>query len=660
MKFVAIKLFFVVAILLLMTSFTFSQESEILMPYLKGDKFGYANSKGEIVIEPKYDYVLLFENGFALVRLNNTWGIIKQSGQFLFEPIAKRISLFDSNGLAEVVVEDKSGVINTKGDWVVPLKYSRVGIKSNFIEVTNWNNQTALLDLSGKKIVDFKYNYFRFPESSFKRSNLIITELNQQFGLIEIMENGKYEERITPQYQSLKVLSNYLFKAKKNGKTGLVNFKGDIIVPFDFADFKNEGEFIIAEQNIAYEARVKVIVQEGYEGSRRRDEIEREYDDKNRIVYYLMTRDEIDRLKLMDIDINERSEIRISYSLINEQGQVIIPAQFGEIRLNKHFIQVSTADGVTIFDKTGKQVSPLLFEQVDEIKEDLILVKVRNDKNKSDDGLDTSGEGDGMIEYNNRFKFGFMDSTAKMILPLNYNGAFEFNRNRAPVRQGNKWALINKQGELLTDYKYDQLYYSGENRYAFRLGKRWGLLDLNGQEIIPAKYYEYHKVSYETERFYGYSGLVFENGKAKTSKQLPGFRQTNITLIDTNGVQLFPFKYITIEEQVGGLYKVSVRNHDHDRESYGLIDKDGNEVVPVYQNNIRWLENEEVFVVSKYAFQNEYYYCDRNGQKVVSPYKDIEREGLREYKRLSNGFYSANYRHYTVYFTPDGIPLFEK
>ncbi|MBK6526856.1 MAG: WG repeat-containing protein [Crocinitomicaceae bacterium] len=151
MKLVSVKLFFVIAILLFKTSFIFSQENEIAMPYLKGDMYGYGNSKGEIVIEPKYDYVLLFENGYAMVRLDNKWGLIKQNGQVLFEPIAKQISPFDSNGLAEVIVENKSGVINTKGDWVVPREYTMVDIKFNFIAVTNSQNQAALLDLSGKK-----------------------------------------------------------------------------------------------------------------------------------------------------------------------------------------------------------------------------------------------------------------------------------------------------------------------------------------------------------------------------------------------------------------------------------------------------------------------------------------------------------------------------
>ena len=147
---------------------------------------------------------MLFENGYAMVRLDNKWGLIKQNGQVLFEPIAKQISPFDSNGLAEVIVENKSGVINTKGDWVVPREYTMVDIKFNFIAVTNSQNQAALLDLSGKKIVDFKYNNFRFPESSFNSSHLIITELDQQFGLIEMERNGKFKEHITPQYQSLR------------------------------------------------------------------------------------------------------------------------------------------------------------------------------------------------------------------------------------------------------------------------------------------------------------------------------------------------------------------------------------------------------------------------------------------------------------------------
>lgn len=659
MKFIAINSIVVFAVLLLQTGLGFGQEGGGLMPYLKRDKFGYANSKGDVIIEPKYDYALPFQNGYALVRLDYKWGLIKENGQVILEPIARQVSMFDSNGLSVVRVENMSGVINTNGTLVVPLKYSNVNVRPNFIQVTNSNNQSALLDLSGKIIVDFNYRSFRFPEPPFESSNLIVTEIDQKYGLIELKEKGKFQELIPPQYEYLNILNNKLLEAKKNGKWGLVNSKNEKILPFEFDDFKKEGLLIVSEQEIEFQIKIKLFEPESYVPLRRIDDIVKEYDNETRTVYYFMTQVEQDQIKAMGFDLSENPLIRTQYSLINEQGQIVIPAQFAEFTVNNYFVHVKTEEGITLFDKNGKQVSTQLFAEVGEMNEGLVLVKVGSMENIPDNFHELS-ERDKTIAAYNRFKYGFMDSTGTMVIPLRFNGAFEFKQNRAPIRFVDKWGLIDKQGTLITADAYDQLYYAGENRFGFRIGERWGLLDLNGREIVPAKYYEYREASYDTDWFGGYSGLVFENGKAKTTKKLPGFNFSSTTLINTNGDQLFPFKYITIEEQVGGLFKVSVRNHDNDRESYGLVDKDGSVLVPVYQDNIWWLEEEEVFVVAKQGYKQNYRYYNQNGQEVASPYKAIEREGLREYKRLSNGYYSAKYNQYTVYFTPDGIPLFEE
>lgn len=654
---VSIKSFFALVIVTLFTiTHTWGQENEILMPYLKGQLYGFANSKGKIVIEPKYESVRPFENGFAVVRLNDKCGIIKENGKFLLELTARGISSFDSNGLAHVITNNLHGVINKKGKWVVPLEYSSLEMKPHFIQVTNSARQSALLDFNGKTIVDFKFNWFRFHEDSLMDSNFIITILDEQYGLIELQDN-KYETRIPPHYKRLRVFNKKYFIAEIDRKLGLVNSKDEIILPFEYDEITTEGDFILAEEEVEYEAKIKVVEIEYYRSYRGRDDLEKEYDDDNRIVYFMMSQEEHDNIMAYGSDL--RPDIRRRFSLIDKEGQLIIPAQFGEITVNKHLIQVRTDDGVTLFDKKGTRVSPLVFDQVDEISEGLILVKVPSEEKENEDVNQELDETERMINFYNRFKYGFIDTTGEMILPLTYNGAFRFNQGLAPVRKGDKWALMNKTGELVTDFNYDQLYFAGENRYAFRQNKRWGLLDLNGREIIPATYYAYQKAEYETDWFGGYSGLVFKNGLALTTKQLPGFRQQSISLIDTNGIQLFPFKYISIEEQVGGLFKVSLRNHDHEHVSYGLIDKDANVIVPVYQSSVWWLENEKVFVASKYAFRDNYSYYDQTGKEIESPYAAIEREGLREYKLLENGYYSAKYLQYTVYFTPEGIPLFE-
>lgn len=39
-----------------------------------------------IVLEPKYDQIKPFENGFARVELNKNWGIINAEGKEVVEP----------------------------------------------------------------------------------------------------------------------------------------------------------------------------------------------------------------------------------------------------------------------------------------------------------------------------------------------------------------------------------------------------------------------------------------------------------------------------------------------------------------------------------------------------------------------------------------------
>ncbi len=558
------------------TNIAFNQENEILMPYLKGNLYGFANAKGEIIVEPKYDYVSLFENGFARIKLDKKWGLLNQSGQVIFETTAKSISTFDSNGLAIVQAYNKYGVINQLGEWVAPLEYYWAGTNYNYIQVKNSIGQTALLDSKGKTIVDFKFERFVFQENLSVNANRIIVLQKDKSGLI-LIRDGKYKLSIEPQYESLTILNDQYIIAKKNGKFGLIDYKKNTIIPFEYDGFERDSNFIILRQKVEYVAKLKTIEieHEEYQRPRRLSRVEKEYDDKNKIVYYLMTQKEQNRMAAYGVDLNEEPHLRVLYSLINSRGQMIIPAQFDRIKVGKNnLIQVRSDEGIIrLFDSNGTQITPVLFKQIDDLKEGLILAKVPYNKGFVIETDENDVESEGAVN-NDQFRFGFIDTTGKTLIPFLYSGAFAFNKGLAPVKQ-DKWALINKKGDLITEYKYDQLYYAGDNRYAFKQGLRWGLLDLNGREVIPAKYYGDKTNEYSTDHFGGYSGLVFKNGKAKTTKELPGFMQKRMTLIDTNGIQLLPFKYQDIKELEGGFYRVSLRNPDRDSDHYGLVDKKG-------------------------------------------------------------------------------------
>ncbi|MCT8341272.1 WG repeat-containing protein [Flavobacteriaceae bacterium TK19130] len=52
----------------------------------KGDKFGYINANGVIIIDFLFDDARGFRNGYAGVKLNGKWGFIDKKGRFIIEP----------------------------------------------------------------------------------------------------------------------------------------------------------------------------------------------------------------------------------------------------------------------------------------------------------------------------------------------------------------------------------------------------------------------------------------------------------------------------------------------------------------------------------------------------------------------------------------------
>ncbi len=625
-----------------MFSLCFGQD-EVLMPYIKGDLYGYANAKGEIIVEPKYTYTSPFRDEVGKFVLceslgtNNKYGLIDQTGRVILEPIARHIEPFDSNGFA--IVKDYNytlGIINKQGDWIIPLKYKHIEVNSQFIMVQNAEGFLALFDLNGKLIVDFEFNLFQLTDT-----DLVVIRHDNQYGLIRIQDSN-YEMLIKPQYDYIGFLDNQLFVAEKGDKYGVVNQKNQVIIPFEFDKLKKEKHLILAENRIPYKIDFKVVenMSDNSFQFRRLSQLEKEFDDTNKIVYYLVPKEYKESLFFSGFDTNEKTYKRVINNAFNNNGEAVFSAEPGNIEVKgNHLIEVRSDKGVKLYDTKGKLVSSGEFNDVYRLSEGIMVVR-----------YSTSTV--------NQFKYGFIDTTGKVIIPLEFDEAYSFYGGCAPVKQNNKWALINKKGKLMTEFKYDHLQYAGDRRYAFCIENHWGVLDFNGNMIMPAKYKEYGRGRYKKNEFGAYTPINFKDGTATVYRKLPGFWQPTKTLIDTNGVQIFPFKYNEIVPLEGGLYKVQYWIKELERDRVGIVDTSNNEIIPVYQREINWLPVEQVYQV--YSQDNEYSYYDKTGKRTDSPYKEIERNGFREYRKLPNGFYAANYRSKTIYFTPEGVMLYKK
>jgi hypothetical protein len=95
--------FFIAALMALWATCLHAQE---LIPYRKGDKWGFCTPDKKVVVQPKYDDAEDFKEGLAQVKLNRKWGFIDKTGKEILPPKYDYAKYFQE-GLAEVKLNGK-------------------------------------------------------------------------------------------------------------------------------------------------------------------------------------------------------------------------------------------------------------------------------------------------------------------------------------------------------------------------------------------------------------------------------------------------------------------------------------------------------------------------------------------------------------------------
>ena len=157
----------IIAALLIFISLSFpvfSEETKIDCKYSvieKNGLFGFKDCKGKTIIDPVYEHVGDFHEGYCLVRYNRREKYIDRSGKFLNAPDFE-LSLYFSEGLAPVRLKGKWGYINSKGEIAIQPAYddARTFRKGTALVSNTTKNgiMWGLIDKTGKALVDVKYD----------------------------------------------------------------------------------------------------------------------------------------------------------------------------------------------------------------------------------------------------------------------------------------------------------------------------------------------------------------------------------------------------------------------------------------------------------------------------------------------------------------------
>ena len=117
---------------------------------------------------------------------------------------------------------------------------------------------------------------------------------------------------------------------------------------------------------------------------------------------------------------------------------------------------------------------------------------------------------DNMIRVERDNKWQFIDSNGNIVISSSFDMAYDFIEGRAAVSIGDKWGLINQNGEFVIPPIYDDLTWDGDANITIVSDNGvMGLISRTGKIIAPFIYDSIHTCSdgcllAQTDYFYGY------------------------------------------------------------------------------------------------------------------------------------------------------------
>ncbi|WDF63583.1 WG repeat-containing protein [Flavobacterium sp. KACC 22763] len=221
----------------------------------KDGKFGLIRNDGTFAVEPKYSAAREFSDGLAAVKENGKWGFIDNTGAFVIPATfdsAKDFSsgicaiekdavwhyinksgeivngnpksdkLFDfHDGVAFFRQNDKVGLINNKFEIVLAPKYDVIRAFYKGYARVALNDKWGIIDTTGKEIAEVVYD-----EIGDGFNNTTWAKKGKAYGLVH---NGVFIE--LPGVTEFGPFGTQdLIAAKKDGKFGFVDFKGQWVL----------------------------------------------------------------------------------------------------------------------------------------------------------------------------------------------------------------------------------------------------------------------------------------------------------------------------------------------------------------------------------------------------------------------------------------------
>lgn len=419
----------------------------------------------------------------------------------------------------------KYGVVNLKGEVVVPLVYEEITPLEYGYARTMKNGRYGVIDSTGAEVLKCKYHEIQ----AVVASRLIVVMLDKSYGVVDSHDNIV----IPFIHKSIKPLPNGFFLAYNSLTSGVYNSKGMVTVPFStdmLIPFSGGRNYLISS-NFQRHTN-KVIDCENNElsilnGIRVCDMGNGYFGQKMQKNTY----------KIIDInarEINPAVTIEDNQAFSGEYLRYMSDGKLGLIDIQGHTVLPPVYK--RIFDFEGGYAKVIQDStRFGDNQYGLVNSKGKEIVRCMYDGLDVPSNG--LIMALAQQKYGFLNNQGRVAISFEYDSAVRFEDNMSVVSKGRHYGVIDIYGRLVLPFKYDRLKYLGKACFAAYLNGKW--------QIINREQHQLGLSDYDSV------GHVF------AGKYIAVALNRKWGVVDYSGTRILPCEYSSIEEFSGKVFIVS-------------------------------------------------------------------------------------------------------
>lgn len=506
---------------------------------------------------------------------------------------------FAENQYSIIEKGDKKGLINEKGEIIIPAEYDDLGWSHGLpVVVDNTigfkiKGKWGLLNTKNKKLIPAEYqDLYPFYDEALICSRKSLGDIAPQYGVI----NTKGKLLIEFKYDHLEKNGDKLIarvRERNNIFYGLLDDNGKVLISFKFKKIAALSDHLYAVSSDLFNYEI--------------------YNDEG-ISITSKKYDSIGVFSngLAKIFKNGRQ------GLIGENGSVVVKADFAAVKINENGkIRVKPFPKWTLIDNKNRVRGSFYYEKIMPFEKSIFkasvsasqaLVNIDNKHLTPFKSYNFLQLADTLVSYSLKGKQGIATIYGHEIVPPVYDSVYIDSPHLllySNASNNKGWKLADLKGNILTTESYGKIHRLNDSFFKMKKGEFWGIMDKAGQEKIMCKYDSIENF-FEGRlkvHFFGENGILNEYGhwiimpRKQQIDLLPGdkylvrsiygseVRSFNTGLLFKTDYFLYPHGEAFLEKNLDGLL--------------GLLDKNGTRLSKTIYTGISMLNEDSLYIARK-------------------------------------------------------------